>query len=112
MSVVGHLSLHNSGGYVARLGVKWINADGSYGSVTGEYDTDVGQTGTIDPGDYQCPAGAPVWAMVYVVWGDDQEGSAQDGLIYEPGDEHTGKYSMGGTTLNDPMSFDGVDPPE
>jgi hypothetical protein len=110
--VIGQLQLHNSGGYVARLGAKWIQPDGSYGSGGFDDDTDVGETGTIDPGDYGCPPGAPVWAAVYVVWGDDKQGSAQDGLIFEPGDEHVGKYSMKGTTLDDPFKFDGVEPPE
>jgi hypothetical protein len=114
MPVVGQLSLHNTGGFVARLGVKWIYEDQEYGPAGMDSDTDAGQTGTLDPGMYDVPSGSIIWAYVDVVWGDDKQGSAQDGggLVFRLADPHTAQYHIWGTTLDDHMSFDGISPPE
>jgi hypothetical protein len=114
MPVVGYLSLHNTGAFVARLGVKWIVDDSEYGPVGMDQDTDVDQTSTLDPGMYNVPSGATIWAYVDVVWGDDKEGSPQDGggLMFRLADEHTAQYHIHGTTHDDHLGFDGISPPE
>jgi hypothetical protein len=111
MPVVGELSLHNTGAFVAKLGAKWITPEDTEGSADMD-GIDEGQSGTFDPGSQGCPAGSQVWPWVDVVWGNNLEGSVNDGLIYEPGDQHTAEYHSHGTTLDDHLGFDGINPPE
>jgi hypothetical protein len=113
MPVVGSISLHNTGAFVAKLQCRWIDPNGKEGTGDpGNGAIDTGQTGSIDPGEFGCPNGSTVWAYADVVWGDDKQGSASDGLIFEVGDPHVAEYHIHGTTHDDHMSFDGVEPPE
>jgi hypothetical protein len=114
MPVVGQLKLHNTGAFVARLGARWITPGGEEDSIDpgGMGDVDAGQTGSLDPGEGGCEPGSRVWPWIDVVWGDNLEGSVNEGLIYQPGDPHAALYHSHGTTLDDHLGFDGIDPPE
>jgi hypothetical protein len=116
MPVVGKIHLYNAGGYNCHLGVKWIDPDGQsqHGPAYDPNGHVIMAAGSedIDPGDVGVPNGSTIWAYIDVQAGWDNQGSAQDGLIFKLGDPHVANYESTGTTLNNGVKFQGVSPPE
>jgi len=100
---IGKMSLKNSGGFVARIQFSYLDDDGEKKLTTQSGDVLLGQTSTVDPGDFKVPDGAMVYMHVFVVWGTDNE--ARRAFIYEKGNTSVANYNISGTTLNNDLGL-------
>jgi hypothetical protein len=104
---IGKFKLTNFGGFACRLGCQWKDSSGqTQRDFDNDFGFDVGQSRTVDPGDFGCPEGSLVWIFVYVIWGNDKVGKQP--YIYKKGSSATACYVISGTTLNDPLTFDEI----
>jgi hypothetical protein len=90
---VGHVSLHNGGGFVVRMMFRYRDADGNY------RESHQGVLGV--------PNGSLITLKAFVVWGSDN--IAQQEFVYEAGNQ-TAKYTITGTTLINTLGFIGFEP--
>ena len=100
---IGKISLKNSGGFVARIQISFIDDNGEK-QLTGQSgDIPLGQTKTVDPGDMGVPDGSMVYMHAFVVWGTDNEARRQ--FVYEKGNTSCANYVITGTTLNNDLGL-------
>jgi hypothetical protein len=104
---VGHVSLHNGGGFVVRMMFRYRDADGNYRESHQGGDITLGFTQKVDPGVLGVPNGSLITLKAFVVWGSDN--IAQQEFVYEAGNQ-TAKYTITGTTLINTLGFIGFEP--
>ena len=103
MQKIGKMSLKNSGGFVARIQLSYLDDEGEK-KLTGQTgDITLGFSKTVDPGELGVPDGAMLYMHVFVVWGYDNE--AKRAFIYEKGNVNTASYIITGTTLNNDLGL-------
>lgn len=98
----GKATLHQKAWVVAKLqfvyydGGRAIHVDGSPGVTLGD-------SVTLDPGQFGVPEGAQFSVYVFVVWGNDQQG--HEIFTYTPGSPQDASYTLTGTTLNNKLTY-------
>jgi len=106
MQKIGKMSLKNSGGFVARIQISFLDDNGMK-QLTGQTDdVTLGFTKTVDPGDLGVPDGSMVYMHVFVVWGTDNE--SKQAFIYEKGNVSTANFNISGTTLSNDLGMTGI----
>jgi hypothetical protein len=103
MQKIGKMSLKNSGGFVARIQISYLDDDGEKKLTAQSGDVTLGFSKTVDPGELGVPDGAMVYMHVFVVWGTDNE--ARRAFTYEKGNVTTANYVITGTTLNNDLGL-------
>ena len=103
---VGHVSLHNGGGFVVKMEFKYTT-DGVNWKTSNQTDSfPLGKTKNVDPGDLGVPDGSIIKLKAIVVAGKDNE--AQQQFLYDKGHSVTAEYTMTGTTLNNTLGLIGL----
>lgn len=100
---VGNFSLHNGGGFVARMKFAYIDDEGQKKSTRETGDILLGQTKTAKLEEFDILDGALVYLHVDVVWGKDNE--AARAFTYERGNTCTAAYTITGTTLSNTLGL-------
>ena len=113
-TAISGFTLHNLGGFVAKLacyystdgGVTWTES-GHTGDIT------LNKVELVNLDDFGVAAGALVKIHAIVVWGNDKTGSQVFQTVYYPGGQnyvHTyADYTIRGTTLNASLEYDGLE---
>ncbi|AEG18342.1 hypothetical protein [Methanobacterium paludis] len=99
---VGSFSLHNGGGFVAKIQFKYLE-DGAWKYSKKGSDITLGVTKKADPGEYGVPNGVPTRLKVFVVAGYDNLANQQ--FIYDKSYSETANYLITGTTLNNKLGL-------
>lgn len=103
MQKIGKMSLKNSGGFVTRIQVEYLDDNGEK-RLTGQTgDIPLGRTTTVDPGELGIPDGSMVTMYAFVVWGTDHRASRA--FSYEKGNPLTAHYNISGTTLSNDLGL-------
>jgi len=100
---IGKMSLKNSGGFVAKIQICYIDSNGEKQLTGKSGDIPLGQTKTVDPGDMNVPDGATVYMYAFVVWGKDNQ--ATQAFVYQKNNTSTASYDISGTTLNNDLGL-------
>lgn len=103
MPAIGRMSLHNEGGFVARIQISYVDDDGNGGITKQSGDVPLGQTKTVDPGELGVPDGAIVYMHAFVVAGRDNQ--ARRAFIYSKGNTAVASYVISGTTLSNKLGL-------
>lgn len=103
---VGHVSLHNGGGFVVKMEFKYTTDNVNWKTSKQTDGITLGKTKTVDPGDLGVPNGSIIILKAVVVAGKDNE--AQQQFIYEKGNQATAAYTITGTTLNNTLGLIGI----
>lgn len=101
-------TLHNSGAFVARMQINWIDpASGNKGTYepSGYHDICVGAERTINIAETDIPDGALVCLKAIVVLGSDKD--ANHYFLYKSDASATASYTISGTTLMNHLDFNG-----
>ncbi|MEZ4919793.1 MAG: hypothetical protein R2792_11890 [Saprospiraceae bacterium] len=104
---VGKISLKNSGGFVAKMQLAYINDDGEKVYTGKSGDVTLGFTKEVDPGDMGVPTGSNIYLKAIVVAGFDKEANKM--FVYEKGNTTVAKFMISGTTLSNDMGFLGTE---
>src|SRR5262245_47294836 len=83
MQKIGHMSLRNDGGFVARIQFAYLDDDGNSQLTKQSDDITLGVTKTVDPGDFGVPDGTICYMYAFVVWGTDNQ--AKQAYYYSKG---------------------------
>lgn len=100
---IGKMSLHNGGGFVARMKFAYVDDEGQKKNTNRTGDILLGQTKTATLDDFGIPDGSLVYMHVDVVWGRDNEGARA--FTYEKGNTCTAAYTITGTTLSNTLGL-------
>ncbi len=100
---IGKMSLKNSGGFVTRIQVSYLDDDGEKKLSRQTGDITLGRTETVDPADLGVPDGSMVYMHAFVVWGTDNE--AKRAFLYEKGNTVCAHYNISGTTLSNDLGL-------
>jgi hypothetical protein len=100
---IGKMSLKNSGGFVARIQFSYLDDNGEKKLTSQSGDVLLGQSQTVDPGDFKVPDGSMLYMHVFVVWGTDNE--ARRAFFYQKGNTTVANYNISGTTLNNDLGL-------
>ena len=103
MQEIGKMSLKNSGGFVARIQVSYMDDNGEKRLTGQSDDITLGFTKTVDPGDMGVPDGSMVYMNVDVVWGTDNE--AKRAFKYVKNNTTCAHYNISGTTLSNDLGL-------
>ena len=101
---VGSVSLHNGGGFVAKIQFKYYDG-ADWKDSTKSRDITVGATKKVDPGDFSIPNGTHIKLKVFVVAGKDNLANRE--LIYDNTSDETAEYVITGTTLSNKLGLIG-----
>ena len=102
---VGKVSLHNGGGFVAKMKFKYTDTEGQSKISKRTGDITLGKGRTVDPGELGVPDGSPIILQAFVRWGKDNEAGQQ--FMYEKGNAETAAYTITGTTGSNTLGFIG-----
>lgn len=102
------LTLKNNGGFVARIRIHAIHADGTSNSYNVKKDITLGFSRKLDLSDTNgvVREGDTVWLEVYVKWGKNRKASER--FVYKKDSKFNASYSIKGGTLDSKLSFDGT----
>lgn len=102
---VGHISLKNSGGFVAQMAFQYAVTPNDLPVRTTKESGNIllGQTHTENPADLGVPNGSRVWLYVDVHAGKDT--TSNESYIFEEGNSCTAHYVISGTTLNNTLAL-------
>jgi hypothetical protein len=103
---VGSFRLMNNGGFVTRLQFVYKNECGNRVHVDGTGNINVLQSATADPGFYGVPDGSELTLFAYVMAGKDIESDSV--FVYRKGLLRTADYTIGGTTFNNQLTYNGI----
>ena len=104
---IGKLSLKNTGAFVAKLHISYLDNDGTEkrtGAIGG--DILINQTKSADPGVNGIPDGFMIRVYSEVVAGTSRQGSEY--FRYKKDNTKTASYTHSGTTLSNKLTFNGV----
>ena len=97
------MSLHNGGGFVARIMFEYMKEDGTKATTGHGPDITLGRTEAKSPADFNIPDGAIVWLRADVVAGKDN--TANQGFVFRVGNPLTANYTITGTTLSNTLGL-------
>jgi hypothetical protein len=106
MQKIGHMSLRNDGGFVARIQFSYLDDDGNQQLTKQSDDITLGMTKTVDPGDFGVPDGSICYMYAFVVWGTDNQ--AKQAYYYSKGNPSVANYFISGTTLSNDLGLIGI----
>jgi hypothetical protein len=106
MPKIGHMSLKNDGGFVARIQFSYFDDDGCKQLTKQSDDITLGFTKTVDPGDFSVPDGSLCSMHVFVVWGTDNE--ANQLYTYTKGNASVANYVISGSTGSNQLGLIGT----
>ena len=104
LETVGNVSLHNGGGFVAKIQFKYYDGD-DWKDSKKSGDITLGATEKADPGDYGVPNRSHIKLKAFVVAGKDNVAKRE--LIYDNRSDETAEYVITGTTLNNKLGLIG-----
>ena len=104
LETVGNVSLHNGGGFVAKIQFKYSN-NGEWEDSSKSGDITLGATKKVNPGDCGVPNGTHIKLKVFVEAGKDNLANRE--LIYDNTSDETAEYVITGTTLNNKLGLIG-----
>ena len=103
MQTIGQMSLHNGGGFVAKISFVYLDDNGQWQHSNYSGDITLGFTKTEDPGSLGVPNGSVVTLYVDVVLGKDNQ--AKQAFLYESGNPSTANYVITGTILDNQLGL-------
>lgn len=106
MQTVGKFSLTNQGGFVVKIEFQYLDHNGNRQVVGESGAIDLGNTKTVDPGDYGVPDGSITWLYVDVIWGENN--LAQQAFLYARGNAQTASFVISGNALDNHLGLRSV----
>ena len=103
---VRRVRLNNRGWFVVRLQFVYVDSGGRQIRTRGTGDIRMGETVTVDPGDYGVPEGATFRVHASVVAGRDK--TSVESFVYSATGNYSADYVTTGTTLINSLVFDGL----
>jgi len=100
--------LNNRGAFVVRLQFVYVDSQGRKIRTRGTGDIRLGETVTVNPGDFGVPEGATFHVYASVVAGRDK--ISCESFVYNPSIDLGIEYRTTGTTLFNSLTLDGLFP--
>jgi hypothetical protein len=106
MQKIGHMSLKNDGGFVARIQIAYLDDDGYRQMSRQSDDVTLGASRSVEPSSLGVPDGSICYLSAFVVWGTDN--TAGQAFYYDKGNSNSANYSISGTTLSNDLGLIGI----